>query len=237
MDVLILMILIKTEKSYLQSKVFAKKNKIKSLNQWKNYIKKNSLFPQYPINPESVYQKKGWISRIEFFGKGRVFKVNLSYNQLKKKVSKYNLKSVKAWEEFVKSKKFPSNFPKTPQNVYKKKGEWKGFHDFLNIPNFSTGSRNYYPLEKLKEIAKKNKIYSQNEYKIFYGKAKNPRIPFKPYDVFKNEWKGWPDFFYREKEKYLKYTQAKNIVKRYNFKDSVEFYKFVKKKYLGDTNQ
>jgi len=221
---------VKTEKSYLQSKVFAKKNKIKSLNQWKNYIKKNNLFPQYPINPEFVYQKKGWINRIEFFGKGRVFKVNLSYNQLKKKVSKYNLKSVKAWEEFVKSKKFPSNFPKTPQNVYKQKGEWKGFHDFLNIPNFSTGSRNYYPLNKLKEIAKKNKIYSQNEYKIFYGKAKNPRIPFKPYDVFKNEWKGWPDFFYREKEIYLKYTQAKNIVKRYNFKDSVEFYKYVKKK-------
>ena len=224
---------VKTEKSYLQSKVFAKKNNIKSLKQWKNFIKKKKLFPKFPINPENVYNKKGWVNRIDFFGQGRINKVPFSYKKFKSEILKYNIKSRKDYDKLYKSKKFPNNFPKTPHNVFRDKG-WLGWSDFLNITNFSTAKRNYYSLVQLKKIVKNKQISNEKEYKEYYRRKIDSKIPSKPYKTYKDKgWKGWPEFFQRKKNKVVSYFEAQKKVKKFKFKNSNDFKEYRKKIFVS----
>jgi predicted amidophosphoribosyltransferase len=53
----------------------------------------------------------------------------LNFNQAKKFIKKFNIRSSKHWPRFKKSKNFSNKLPKTPQKVYK--DQWKGWSDFL----------------------------------------------------------------------------------------------------------
>ena len=54
----------------------------------------------------------------------------MSYEDAKKFIKKFNLKTVKDWQKFTQSKDFPSGkIPVHPSRGYKK--EWKSWPDFL----------------------------------------------------------------------------------------------------------
>ena len=52
-----------------------------------------------------------------------------TFEQSKNYAQKHKIKSKKEWYEFVKTKKFKKNIPRSPSRVYS--SEWKGWGDFL----------------------------------------------------------------------------------------------------------
>ena len=155
-------------------------------------MKKKGLLPEgIPNAPDSVYSKnKEWKGWGDFFGTGNLnpedkSKLYLSYKESKKIIKKFKFKSGK---EFLKSKKIPKNIPISPQTVYKRRGEWKGWGDFLDMP-----IRKFLSFENAKKIARKNNIKNRIEYEIF-SKNKQYLLPSKPSRNYPKQWKGWPDF-------------------------------------------
>ena len=151
---------------------------------------------------------------------------NLHNFYFKKKIYNFN-----HWRLFCKAGKRPQNIPRdirkafksnTPSNQIFKDSQPRGY--FISYKNAR---------DKLIKLGIKNK-------KEFNKKKKNSnlldRIPHNPYGYYKNKgWKNWLDFFGKSKKKFAKYSQAKKIVKQFNFKSSTEW--FLKLKKSGPINK
>ena len=86
-----------------------------------------------PSNPHISYKGKGWISMGKWLGTETIATKNkefTEYNEAKKIVSNFNIKTNLEWRNFTKSSLFPYNVPKSPEKKYKDEG-WKGWADFL----------------------------------------------------------------------------------------------------------
>ena len=108
---------------FKEAKKLLRKLKIRSYEDYlKIYFKYN--LPRSPIN---VYKKnyKGWNNFIGFEG-------FYNYDQAKQILSKYKLKNVHEYKKLLnKNYNLRERLPKTPDGVYLKSGEWKGWPDFL----------------------------------------------------------------------------------------------------------
>ena len=102
-----------------------------------------------------------------------------------------------------------------------------------NVKNFSTGSRELYSLKQLKKIIQNLNISNEKEYKEFYRKKTDSKIPSKPYVKYKNKgWKGWPSFFERKRNKVVSYFEAKNKIKKFKFNSLKEFKQYRSKNFI-----
>jgi len=87
--------------------------------------------------------------------------------------------------------------------------------------------------DKLAKLGIKNK-------KEFLKKKKNSNllnlIPYNVARYYNNKgWKNWHDFFGKSKKEFVKYSQAKKIVKKFNLKSHTEW--FLKLKKNGPINK
>ena len=124
--------------------------KYASYNEHKEYIQKkfnlksreefHSIKYQLPRNfyknPAQAFRTTGeWKGWGEFLGNGNVksgFEEFMSFEEAKIFIQKYKIKSKRDFANFCKITTLPTNFPKTPYSVYKKKDDsWKGWPDFL----------------------------------------------------------------------------------------------------------
>jgi superfamily II DNA or RNA helicase len=107
-------------------KKFAQKLKIKTLDEWKIQSKN---FPQdIPNAPWHVYRNKGWKGTRDFLNNAKKL---LSYNEAKKFIRKFNIKSSNEWRRYFKKNTVPKFIPSSPDSFYKNKNQWKGWGDFL----------------------------------------------------------------------------------------------------------
>lgn len=107
-------------------KKIAKKNNIKSKDEWVNYVKNNNNKKNLPLKPQKFH---GWVSWYDFLDKKKKNFVDLeeAINILKE----YELKSYKDWRIFIKKDIFEKiNIPKNPDFFYKNKG-WINWAEFL----------------------------------------------------------------------------------------------------------
>jgi Ca2+-binding EF-hand superfamily protein len=137
----------------------------------------------------------------------------LSYEDLKIAVKKAGIFSGSQYRKKYKNfKSWPSN----PNIVYKK--EWKSWPNF-----FDREKRDFLSYEDLKIAVKKAGISSggkyKKQYKNFKGWPSNPDI------VYKKEWKGWADFFDKEKKDFLSYEDLKIAVKKAGISSGVKYKK------------
>jgi hypothetical protein len=112
--------------SYDECKKYIYENlhKINSKTQLREYILKNNI-KNIPLNPESSYKDKGWISWDSFLSKNY-----LNFNDAKKIIKKLNIKSNREWRIFIKDKdKIYKNIPNSPDRFYK--NEWIDWYDWL----------------------------------------------------------------------------------------------------------
>lgn len=120
---------------YDDAKEYVKKNYefIKSSVQWRRYFKVNNLPFFIPLNPNISYKNKGWKGWGEFLNTGNIMnknKVFLPYEEAKKIVHQYNLKSNREWREFSKTKAKELKIPSGPDKSYLNKG-WIDWYDWL----------------------------------------------------------------------------------------------------------
>ena len=194
--------------SYEDFKIAVKKAGIFSCEKYKKQYKK---FKGWPSNPNIVY-KKEWKSWPNFFDRERDF---LSYADLKIAVKKAGVFSP---AQYRKQYKDFDGWPSNPNHSYE---EWKSWPDF-----FDKEKKNFLSYEDLKIAVKKAGIFSYAQYYKQYKKFDS--WPASPDRFYKKEWKGWPDFFDREKKKFLSYEDLKIAVKKAGIFSEIQYKKHYK---------
>lgn len=144
---------------------------LKSQKEWIEYTKSKEFNNEIPKCPQNVYKNKGWKSWGVWLGTEYINNANriyLSYSEAKKIVSRFQIKSVREYTDFSKTKEFPKNLPKQPQHYYKE--EWVSWNEFLGTNNchrpatdeFISNSKsvhgNKYDYSKVKYINAKTKV-------------------------------------------------------------------------------
>ncbi len=93
-------------------------------NEWRIFVKANTLPNDIPKNPNQVYKDKGWISWGDWTGTNVIATYKIKYrkhSEAKKFVRSLGLKTANEWRAFVKSGKLPKDIPANPWTTYSKK--------------------------------------------------------------------------------------------------------------------
>jgi hypothetical protein len=125
--------------SFSQAKLFVKKLQLKSSLDYRKYCK--GEFQNLPNKPDdlpvavSEVYKDFWKGFQDFLGykeqKKSPLQYWMNYEEAKMKILSFSINSNKEWRKFAKSETFPKNIPKSPDKVYSRTNEWKGWADFL----------------------------------------------------------------------------------------------------------
>ena len=85
----------------------------------------------------------------------------------------------------------PKNFPRKPDEHFKKKNVWRGWPDFFGKPSESI-DRNYLEYEEASGLCQKLKIKNSIEYRTMANRPVN--LPARPDQYYKEKWQGWQAF-------------------------------------------
>ena len=211
-----------------KAKNFALSLNLNSRKEWSEFVKSEKMPIDIPHSPHWIYKNYGWKSYGDFLGTNRIATFNreyLSFSKAKKYVHTLKLKTVNDWKEFTRNKKFPSNLPSTPTNVYKNLG-WISYPDFLGTSTVANQFKKFVNYAELKQFVY-NKFKSKDDWLNFVKSNNFPsKFPSSPPHQYKNEWVSWPDFLGYKKPRY---EEAKKIIHKYKFNKAEEFIKFIKK--------
>jgi hypothetical protein len=229
--------------SYDEARAVVQRLNIKSQAKYFEWRKKNRN-KKIPSNPQIQYEGKGWVSWSDYLGNGVIAnkdKIFFEYAEAKKFISKFELKSLKEWNQFKKTNELPKKMPRNPDGVYNGKG-WKGWSDFLGTDNLSHTQRSKKFL-KYTEARKKIRVLkftSISEFKRYYKNNNfDGLVPSNPNTTYKNKgWKGWSDFLGTEiistnDKIYMTYDEAKKYVKSLGLKSSSDWNNYKKNNLLN----
>jgi len=153
----------------------------------------------------------------------RVARVNWRpFEEAKKFVSQLNLKGLKDWYRYTKTKDRPLDIPVTPFKVYK---EWKSVPDWLGYDAYG----NWRTYDEAKKFVNQLKLSSWKDWRR-YAKSKDRPfdIPSSPSKVYKNKsWKGINDWL--GIEDFVTYEEAQNIAIKNEIKNKEDWHNFVRK--------
>jgi len=85
----------------------------------------------------------------------------------------------------------PKNFPRKPDEYFKKKESWKGWGDFFGKPD-EYHEKAYLQYEEASEFCQKKHIKNSIEYRIWSNRPAN--LPARPDQYYKDKWQGWKTF-------------------------------------------
>ncbi|MDB9740921.1 DEAD/DEAH box helicase family protein [Candidatus Pelagibacter ubique] len=181
-------------RSYKLSKKFAQSLKLKKASEWKKLIIDQKLPIDIPKAPQNVYKEfEGWGVFLDSGNRvGYRNQIYLDFNDVKKYARTKKIKNRNEWFEHCQKKLNPLNIPQSVDIIYKDRG-WKNWDDFL-------GTSKFIPFNEAKKYASSLAINGWNQWNKYFKKNKRPNgIPAKPFNTYKNEWKGWPDFLGKKK--------------------------------------
>jgi predicted helicase len=177
--------------SYEEAQKNVQKNNIKTASQYTKWRKDNKLF-DHPSKPHVSYLFSGWVNWGVFTGTNSIANKDrkyLSYNEALKIIKKANLKS---GEEYLKWRKENniSNLPLRPSEVY---SEFTSMGEYLGTGNVAPSRVEFLNYQDFKVYLKEHNITKRSEYKEWYKKHKEDKIPGKPDNFYKknSEWEGW----------------------------------------------
>jgi hypothetical protein len=84
----------------------------------------------------------------------------------------------------------PKNFPRKPDEYFKKKDVWKGWSDFFGKDGIHA-ERQYYNYKEAAQVCCKMGIKNSIEYRTWKNRPLN--LPARPDQFYKNEWKNWQE--------------------------------------------
>lgn len=173
---------------------------------------------------DSIWEdrEKFWISSIENLtnlteggegGHGNLY--NVTYEEMKKYISSYPIKisSIKEFREIC--KEFDTKYPRNPKEVFKLRGEWVSWGDFLGTNRIQDNKKvdKYLAFSKAKRYVNTFiKAKTSVEYRAYIDKNNVDFLPRKPFRFYKNKgWKGWEDYLGTQK----KYFISDDLICRY----------------------
>lgn len=100
--------------------------------------------------------------------------------------------SSRKFEAYKREGKYlPRNFPRKPDEYFKKTSVWKGWSDFFGKEGMSSES-NYLSYEEAAKLCKRIGIKNSIEYRTW--KNRPSRLPARPDQYYKSKWDSWPEF-------------------------------------------
>ena len=141
-----------------------------------------------------------------------------------------HLNSSREWKRYCKSGKKPDDIPNTPDCVYKKQKQWKGWADWLGSHNLATKDRSIRPWSEAREYIHKLGLGTVRDWYKYCRSGKRPDdIPYNPNTVYKDcGWKGYPDFLGVTKLQYRSWPEARDYVHKLGLKSQDEWIDYCK---------
>ena len=123
----------------------------------------------------------------------------LPHDEAREFVRKLKLKNYKEWRQWCGRENRPSNLPSCPQYTYK--DEWIGWGDFLGTG--ATNRRRNRTYSSFGSVKKYIQVYNISTFRgwvsYWFNNKKPFNIPYNPQKIYKDEWRGWPDFLCKSK--------------------------------------
>ena len=138
---------------------------LKSYAAWRNMLANDVKPADIPANPDSSYQKDGWVSWSDWLGTGTTATRKRKYRPFtiaRKFVHKLNLKTRNEWTDYCKGKlanlpSKPDDIPASPERTYADTG-WDGFGDWLGTGNIANFNRKYRSFNAARKFARSLKL-------------------------------------------------------------------------------
>lgn len=103
--------------------------------------------------------------------------------------------SSRKFDTYKRSQEYiPKNFPRKPDEYFKKKKVWKGWPDFFGKPE-KYNERSYLSYNEASLHCQRKGLKNSIEYRTWTNKPSN--LPARPDQFYKESWKGW-EFFLGE---------------------------------------
>ena len=172
---------------------------LNSVIEWNKFKKENLIDKKIPKNPSRYYKDNGWISWGDFLSTRRIadrLKIFLSYDEAKKIIQPYGLKSNLEWRDFTKTEEFKSlSLPVNADQKYK--DDDFSWGDFLGSNSISTSKITFKSFEDAKNLILSYNFKSNIDWREF-SKTENFKLlnlPTAPEHYYKNKgWTFWSDF-------------------------------------------
>lgn len=191
----------KSYKSFIECLKFVQKQQLHTVADWKEYCRSGKKPDTIPSHPNLVFKDRGWVDWAEWLGT-RMY----TYEQAKEVVAKMDIMNGVVWKEQA-GKLFPrpSRMPLMPDKAYGK--DWEGWTKFLGHDEIKTrhpgpptpptlpyNAPTYRPFEEAMKMVAKLGLKSNVEYAQWRGKYPHTDLPYRPDEVYRDDWIGWGAF-------------------------------------------
>ena len=119
----------KAKRPFAEARIFARSLGLRSIREWRRYAASNKLPNDIPHVYLDVfaYANEGWTGYEDWLGKE---KIKRPFAEARAFVRRLKLSTVLEWQQFTRSKNFPTDIPKSPDRGYAAAG-WIDWGDWL----------------------------------------------------------------------------------------------------------
>ena len=193
-----------------KAREFARGLNLNSNKEYRTYTNSGNRPKELPTNPDTFYGDE-FTNWGDFLGTGFISntiisKQFLSYEEAREHVRRLNFVTKREYIIWAKSDKRPKNIPHNAQDIFKKRGSWINWYDYLVGPALLTDkefNRKYEIKDKPKQyvsflvardMARDLNLNSKEEWYQYVKDNKPEGIPIKPQEFYKELWTDWNDF-------------------------------------------
>ena len=221
-------------RTFASSQVFVRQLGIKSMAQWKGYVKSGKKPDDIPTNPDNYY-KTEWKSWGDWLGTGFVAYQDRKYadfEQARKLTHKLRLKSREDWTRYTMSKYRPQDIPADSSKTFK--DNWIGWGDWLGTGTMAPKDKKFLPFVEARAIVQAQHLSSIAKWSKYIKLGNKPdTIPSNPDNYYKTEWKSWGDWLgtgtVAVKDRvYMSFRDAKHFVHQLNLTGEPQWFQYAK---------
>lgn len=179
-----------------EARAYARSLKVKTIQEVYRLKDEGKIDERFPYSFWNKYHTDPkWISLPDFLGtpvKNTHYRTWKSYDEVVEYIKNMNFTGQGSYVKWCKTEQRPADIPASPDRVYKKTGDWRGWTHFLSNKPRKIHDRTIYPrpkeywkYEKAKTFVNKLKLKSQAEWHEFVRSGKKPiQIPSSPQNVY-----------------------------------------------------
>jgi len=206
--------------------------KLKSQNEWRDYLKSGKKPSDIPSTPETTYRDEGWNGFGNWIGTNRIadqYKLYKNFKEANNYVKSLKLKSITEWKKYCKSGNKPHDIPANPYQTYKNNG-WINYGGWLGTNNVANKNKVYLTFLEAKKYARSLNIKSFKDWANLFKSHNKPKdIPVAADRYYKNSgWKSWGDFLGNDNvwsygENLIPFEDLKKFALKFEIKTSDEW--------------
>ncbi|MFN5183970.1 MAG: DEAD/DEAH box helicase family protein [Bacteroidota bacterium] len=213
-----------------EARDFVRSLSLKSMSNWRDFVKSDSKPPDLTTVPDRVYKNSGWVNWGDWLGTFTVapqFKEFVNYDEASRFARNNNINSISSWNKFKKAGLKPDNIPGAPNRIYKNEG-WVNWGEFFGTNRVADQFKIYRQYNEARNFVLKLALKNANEWRQYCKSGNKPiDIPNTPHIVYKNDgWIDWAHFLgtsNKFKKNFLSFEDAKDLLKKLGIDSSKKY--------------